>query len=72
MYLLSRSLFNVKAYIDDSIQNCQMNLPEHFIIGHYVVGTFLFADDQAILSISKSGLQMAVHLLHQVCEVFGL
>ena len=40
---LSPSLF--KLYIDDGIQNWQMCLPEHFMIGHSEIDTLLFADD---------------------------
>ena len=52
----------------DVIQNWQMCLPEHFVIGHSATDTLLFADDQAILSDSENRLRMGIHLLNQICK----
>ena len=35
---------------------------KHFMVGNSAVDTLLFADDQAILTNSESGLQMTRHL----------
>ena len=42
------------------------------MFGNSEVDTFLFADDQAILSNSVSGLQMDVHLSSRISKDFGL
>ena len=49
-----------------------MNLPEHSATGNCAVDTTLFGDNQAILSKSENGLQMAVHSLSQICKDFGI
>ena len=42
------------------------------MIGKSAVDMLLFADDQAILLNLDSGLEMAVHSLHQICKDFGV
>ena len=64
------SLFNL--YIDDVIQNWQMCLPDHFMIGPSTIDTLLFADDQTILSNSENRLQLGIHLSNGICKDSGL
>jgi hypothetical protein len=67
---VSPTLFNI--FIDEVIRQWQDVLIKDFKIGNTVLNAILFADDQAVFSESKAGLQRTVSRLENIANGFNM